>query len=403
MKVYLVGGAVRDQLLSRPVVDRDWVVVGSTMEEMAAAGYQQVGDDFPVFLHPETSEAYALARTERRRWDEVPGRVASPSRHVTLEEDLSRRDLTINAMAQDLDGSIIDPYGGQADLQSKVLRHVSAAFADDPMRILRMARFAARYQGFRVAEDTVQFCRDMVAAGALDKLVPERVWQELARGLMEDKPSLMFEVLRQCDALRVVLPELDRLWGVPQPTAHHPEIDTGVHVMMVLDAAASAGAPLVVRYAALLHDLGKGITPAPMLPAHHGHEEEGLPLVKAVNRRWKVPTELADMAYLVAGEHTRVHRALDLKATSLVQLLGRVDVYRRPERLDWLLQACRFDAIGRLGFEQRAYPQQDRIRQAAAAVRSVNVAEVVRSVSAPKLIPEAIYTARVAAVKAALS
>lgn len=403
MKAYLVGGAVRDGLLQRPVVDRDYVVVGATVEELLAEGFMQVGEDFPVFLHPQTSDAYAMARTNRVDLGGVPRKADIPPPTVTLEEDLSRRDLTVNAMAQGEDGVIVDPFGGQRDLADKVLRHVSDAFSEDPMRVLRLARFAARYQGFRVAEDTVDLCRELSASGALDNLVAERVWQEIARGLMEDKPSTMFDVLRQLDALRVVLPEVDQLWGVPQPVAHHPEVDTGVHVMMALDAAAAAGAPLEVRYAVLMHDLGKGVTPADVLPSHPDHEKLGAPLVRQVNTRFRVPSSAAELAVIVCEEHTRVHRALEMKATSFITLLARVDAYRRPQRLEWLLQACEFDARGRLGLAHRPYPQADRVRTAASAARAVDAGAVARASADPQKIPEKVYNARVSAVKAAFA
>lgn len=398
MKTYLVGGAVRDQLMGRPVADRDWAVVGASPEHMVAAGFRQVGGDFPVFLHPETAEEYALARTERKggpdfQWD--------PS--VTLEQDLSRRDLTINAMARSEEGELIDPFGGQADIQAGVLRHVSDSFMEDPIRVLRVARFAARYQGFRVAEATVEVCRALVAAGALDDLVPERVWKELSRGLMEANPSVMFAVLRQSNALQVIFPELEALHDVPQPAAHHPEVDTLVHVMAALDLAATNAAPLEVRYAVLMHDLGKGRTPAEILPGHPDHEKLGIPLVRKVNKRFKVPTSMGHLAEVMCAEHTRVHRALELRETRIVQLLGRLDILRRPERLEWLLRACEFDARGRHGFEARKYPQSDRIRAAADAIRNVDAGAVAQACKEPSQIPIKLYEARVRAVKAALS
>lgn len=397
MKIYLVGGAVRDKLMSRPVADRDWVVVGSTPDEMLQAGYRQVGGDFPVFLHAETAEEYSLARTERKGGPGFRG-----SSDVTLEEDLSRRDLTINAMAQDENGVVIDPYGGQADIASKVLRHVSDSFMEDPIRVLRLARFAARYQGFRVAEETLEVCRRLAANGALSNLVPERMWKEISRGLMEPFPWTMFEVLRDCDALRVVFPELDRLVGVAQPAAHHPEICTFVHVGMALNLAAAHEAPLEVRYAVLMHDLGKGLTPAHELPGHPKHDALGIPLVRQVNARFKVPVSMGNIAEVMCGEHTRVHRGLELRETRIVQLLGRLDVLRRPERLEWLLAACEFDARGRLGLSDRKYPQADRIRKAADAIRSVDAGAVALAAADKSKIPISLYAARVNAVKAAL-
>ncbi len=365
MKTYKVGGAVRDALLGRPLSDTDWVVVGATPPQMLDLGYQPVGKDFPVFLHPQTHEEYALARTERKTAPGYHGFAFHAAPDVTLEQDLARRDLTINAMALDPDsGEIVDPYGGQRDLQAKVLRHVSEAFAEDPVRILRLARFAARFHDFSVAPETLALMRQMVAAGEVDALVAERVWQEVARGLMEARPSRMFEVLRECGALARLAPAIARLWGVPQPEAHHPEIDTGVHLLMVLDACARLGAPLPVRYACLCHDLGKGLTPADVLPRHIGHEGRGVPLAQQLSERWHVPGDCKELAELCAREHTHIHQSLDFGPEARLRLLERCDALRRPERFAQLLLACECDARGRLGLEDRPYPQRERLQRA---------------------------------------
>lgn len=390
MKTFLVGGAVRDQLLQRTIGDRDWVVVGGTPEALQALGYTPVGKDFPVFLHPQTHEEYALARTERKSGHGYHGFVVHASPEVTLEDDLARRDLTINAIAQDDDGTLIDPFHGQADLQAKVLRHVSPAFAEDPVRILRLARFAARFHDFSVAPETLTLMQAMVEHGEVDHLVPERVWQEVARGLMEARPSRMFEVLRQCGALARLLPELDRLWGVPQRPEYHPEVDTGVHVMMVLDMAAQLSASLSVRYACLGHDLGKGTTPADVLPRHIGHEERSVRLLKGVNERLRVPNDCKELAEVVAREHGNIHQCLGFGAAALVRLLERLDAFRKPARLADILLACECDARGRLGLQDQPYPQADRLRQAwqnAASVATAPIAEQVlaRGLSGPAI------------------
>jgi tRNA nucleotidyltransferase (CCA-adding enzyme) len=410
MKTFLVGGAVRDRLLQRTtndhVSDRDWVVVGSTPEAMLALGYTPVGKDFPVFLHPQTHEEYALARTERKSGQGYHGFVVHASPEVTLEEDLARRDLTINAIAQDADGTLTDPHGGQADLQARVLRHVSPAFTEDPVRILRLARFAARFHDFSVAPETLALMQHMVQGGEADHLVPERVWQELARGLMEARPSRMFEVLRQCGALARLLPELDRLWGVPQRPEYHPEVDTGVHVMMVLDMAAQLGASLPVRYACLGHDLGKGTTPQDVLPRHIGHEERSVRLLKGVNTRLRVPNDCRELADVVAREHGNIHQCLGFGAAALVRLLERLDAFRKPARLADILLACECDARGRLGLEHQPYPQAERLHtawQAAAHVATAPIAEAVMAQgrSGPA-IAKAIAAEREQAVQAAL-
>jgi len=374
--MWMVGGAVRDALLGRPVNDRDWVVVGATPHELVEAGYVPVGKDFPVFLHPDTKEEVALARTERKTAPGYHGFAFHADPGVTLEEDLQRRDLTINAMAQDEAGEIVDPWGGRRDLEGKLLRHVSPAFAEDPVRILRLARFAARLPDFRVAPETEALMRHMVEIGEVDALVPERVWQELSRGLMEATPSRMFEVLRSCGALARLLPEVDRLWGVPQPPAHHPEVDTGVHLMLVLDMAARLQAPLAVRFACLGHDLGKGTTPAAELPRHIAHEARSVTLVQEVAQRLKVPTDCRELAEVVAREHGNIHRSMTLDASAVMRLLERCDVWRRPARFDELLLACECDARGRTGFEDRPYPQRPRLQGALAAALAVDTGRV---------------------------
>jgi tRNA nucleotidyltransferase (CCA-adding enzyme) len=403
MKVYAVGGCVRDQLLGLPVADRDWVVVGATPDQMIAAGYRPVGRDFPVFLHPRTHEEYALARTERKTAPGYHGFVFHAAPQVTLEEDLARRDLTINAMALDQDGRLVDPFGGRGDLEAKLLRHVGPAFAEDPVRILRVARFAARFAEFSVAGETMQLMRAMAQAGEVDALVPERVWQELARGLMEGRPSRMFEALREAGALSRLLPEVDCLWGVPQPAAHHPEIDTGVHLMRVIDAAARLGAQLPARWAALLHDLGKGTTPRDEWPRHAGHEERGVELARAVNERLRVPNDCRDAALVTAREHGHVHRAQDLDGAALLRLLERCDALRRPALLAQVLDACEADARGRSGHEDDAYPQRRRILGALEAARSVDAGAIAARVGPDgSRIAQAVHQGRVEAIAAAL-
>ncbi len=354
----MVGGAVRDRLLGREVNDRDWVVVGATPDEMRAAGYVPVGRDFPVFIRPDTGEEYALARTERKTAPGYAGFAFHAAPDVTLEQDLSRRDLTINAMAEDAAGRIVDPHGGRRDLDARVLRHVSEAFTEDPVRILRLARFAARFADFSVADETMALARRMVEAGEVDALVPERVWQELSRGLMEARPSRMFEVLRGCGALARLLPEVDRLWGVPQRADYHPEVDTGVHLMLVLDMAARLEAGLEVRFACLGHDLGKGTTPADVLPRHVGHEERSVALVHALCDRLRVPLACRELAEVVAREHGNVHRSTSFGPAALLRLVERCDGLRRPERFAQALLACECDARGRGGVAESAYPQR---------------------------------------------
>ncbi|HEY7964574.1 MAG TPA: multifunctional CCA addition/repair protein [Steroidobacteraceae bacterium] len=377
MRVYLVGGAVRDRLLGLPVGERDWVVVGATPEELVRRGYQSVGREFPVFLHPQTHEEYALARLERKVAPGYRGFTTQFSPAVTLEEDLRRRDLTINAMAESEAGEVIDPYGGQADLAARRLRHVSEAFVEDPVRILRVARFAARFAalGFTVADDTLQLMQRMTAAGEVSALVPERVWQETERALGEARPEVFFETLRACGALAVIFPELDALFGVPQPPRWHPEVDTGVHVMLALRYAADAGAPAAVRFAVLAHDLGKARTPRAHWPSHHGHEELGVPLIEALCERLKVPNGHRELAVLAGRYHTRVHRAGELKAATLLTLLENCDAFRRPERFAELLLACEADARGRTGLESAPYPQVAYLQQVRAAAAAVALTE----------------------------
>ncbi|AIG03363.1 multifunctional CCA protein [Pseudomonas fluorescens] len=376
MQIYKVGGAVRDRLLGIPVTDIDRVVVGATTEEMLAKGYRPVGSDFPVFLDPKNNEEYALARTERKSGRGYGGFVFHASPEVTLEEDLIRRDLTINAMAEDDDGNLTDPYGGQHDLKARVLRHVSPAFAEDPLRVLRVARFAARYAGlgFTIAPQTLELMRQLSDSGELEALTPERSWKEISRALMEDQPQVFIQVLRDCHALKTLLPEVDALFGVPQPEAHHPEIDTGIHTLSVLEQAALHAHPLTVRWACLLHDLGKGLTPVDKLPRHIAHEQRGLKLIKAVNERFKVPKDCQELALLVGEYHTHGHRALELKASTLLDLLQSFDVFRRPQRFEEFVVACEMDARGRKGLEQRSYPQADYLRGAARVARGVAVA-----------------------------
>ena len=377
MKVFLVGGAVRDALLGLSGFDRDWLVVGSTPEEMVSLGYQTVGKDFPVFLHPDTREEYALARTERKTARGYKGFSVYAAPDVTLEEDLARRDLTINAIAQDpLTGQIFDPYGGRKDLSHKVLRHVTAAFREDPVRILRIARFAARFPDFSLAPETLALMRAMVDEGEVDALVSERVWQEMARGLMGKQPSRMLQVLRACGALQRLLPEVDRLYGVPQRAQYHPEIDTGIHLEMVLDQSARCDATLEVRFACLCHDLGKGTTPADILPRHIGHEQRSVKLLQSICERWRVPVECKELAEVVAREHGNIHQSLEFGAEALLRLLVRCDALRRPARFAQALLACECDARGRLGFTEKPYPQRPRLLKAVEAAQSVDSAAI---------------------------
>lgn len=409
MNIYAVGGAIRDELLGVPVQDRDYVVVGATPEQMVAKGFRPVGKDFPVFLHPQTQEEYALARTERKTAAGYHGFQFFYAPDVTLDEDLARRDLTINAMARavrpdgELTGPVIDPFHGAEDLQARVFRHVSDAFLEDPVRILRVARFAARFADFTVAPETMALMQRMVADGEVDALVPERVWQEVSRGLMEKKPSRMFDVLRACGALARILPEVDALWGVPQRADYHPEVDTGVHVMMVLDYAAKRGYALTVRFAALTHDLGKATTPEDVLPRHIGHEGRSVDLLKPLCERLRVPNECRDLALLVAREHGNIHRVMGTGAAGVVRLFERGDAIRKPARFAEALQACEADARGRTGFETADYPQAERLRLALVAARGVDAGAVAKDhAGKPEQIKEAVSRARTAAVAKAL-
>lgn len=400
MKIYTVGGAVRDGLLGLPVKDRDYVVVGATPQALLERGFRPVGRDFPVFLHPDSHEEYALARTERKTAPGYQGFAFHAAPDVTLEQDLARRDLTINAIAQDEDGTLVDPYHGREDIARRVFRHVSAAFVEDPVRILRVARFAARFADFTVAPDTNALMRHMVEQGEVDALVPERVWQELARGLMEHKPSRMFEVLRDCGALARILPELDALWGVPQPEKWHPEIDTGVHVMLVIDWAAAQGLPLPVRFAALLHDLGKGSTPPEMWPRHHGHEARSEQLAEQVCTRLKVPGECRDLALMTAREHGNVGRSFEMRADTLVRFFARCDAFRKPERFLAMMRAAECDHRGRTGLEQQPFPQAAYLAGALQAAQNIDAGAIARQQTQPQRIPEAIQAARTEQVAA---
>lgn len=405
MRIYLVGGAVRDRLLGRPVEERDYVVVGATAADLLAQGYLQVGRDFPVFLHPQTKDEYALARTERKTGPGYRGFAVHADPGVTLEEDLQRRDLTINALAQDEADNLIDPYGGLADLDARVLRHVSPAFAEDPVRILRVARFAARFAGlgFAVAAETLDLMRAMVAAGEVDALVPERVWAELAKALAEATPSRFFETLRACGALGRLFPEVDRLWGVPQPVQWHPEIDTGVHTMMVVDMAARLSPDPEVRFAALTHDLGKGTTPTEILPSHRGHEERSVALIEALCERLKAPRRFLDLGRIVARYHGQVHKLDELRPGTVLDLLEGADAFRRPERFEQMVTACEADFRGRAGYADRPYPQGERLRRVFAAVAGLDLGALVAGAAAPSLVPVRIREARVAAVRKALA
>jgi tRNA nucleotidyltransferase (CCA-adding enzyme) len=393
---------VRDRLLGRRVADQDYVVVGATPEQMEQLGYRPVGRDFPVFLHPQTHEEYALARTEKKTARGYKGFAIQASPEVTLEQDLARRDLTINAMARDDLGNIIDPHRGLADLKAGILRHVSPAFVEDPVRVLRVARFAARF-GFAIAPETLELMREMVRNGEIDHLVPERAWQELSRGFMEDKPSRMLLALRDCGALERILPEVDALFGVPQPALHHPEVDTGLHILLVVDYAAAHDHPLTVRFAALTHDLGKGLTPREQWPNHHGHEHKSVELVDRLCERLRVPGDCRDLAVLTARYHGDVHRAEELRPATVLKLLSAADVYRRPARFEELLAACSCDYHGRSGLETRPYPQADLLRAAANAAREVDAGAIAQSLDGdPARIGAAIEAARLQAVSQVL-
>ncbi|MGB5255816.1 MAG: multifunctional CCA addition/repair protein [Woeseiaceae bacterium] len=399
MQIYLVGGAVRDEQLGVPHLERDWCVVGATPDDLIALGYRQVGKDFPVFLHPESGEEYALARTERKTAPGYHGFAFDCSPDVTIEDDLLRRDLTINAIAKDENGQLVDPYGGLRDIELRLLRHVSDAFAEDPVRILRVAKFAARFKtlGFSIAPETLDLMRQMVSDGEVDALVPDRVWKETQTALRGSNLRTYFEVLRSCGALRVLLPEVDRLFGVPQPEKWHPEIDTGVHVLMVLDQAEALSTDLEVRFAALTHDLGKGTTPRNRLPSHPGHETRGCRLIRDIAARLPVPRACRDLALIVAEFHTHCHRALELRPDTILKVLEKTDAFRRPDRFEQFLVTCEADARGRAGLEDRRYPQADYLRGAFAAAMAVDAAAVAALHEGAK-IPKAISQARKKAI-----
>ena len=402
MKVYAVGGSVRDQLLGLEVRDQDYVVVGSTPEEMQRLGFKPVGRDFPVFLHPDTHEEYALARTERKSGHGYRGFTVYASPDVSLEQDLERRDLTINAIARDQNGDIIDPFNGRTDLGNGILRHVSPAFAEDPVRVLRVARFAARFS-FAIARETRALMRQLVDNGETDHLVAERVWQEISTGLMETTPSIMFEILRDCGALARILPELDALFGVPQPEEQHPEIDTGTHVLLAIDYAARRQYSLAVRFAALTHDLGKGVTPPGQWPAHNGHEQQSVQLVESMCSRLRVPGNCRDVARLSARFHGDIHRALQLRPASILKVLTATDVFRKPARFEDILRASESDFRGRPGFEEQAYPQADWFRAAGRAARRVNAGKIASAVDESKQIKKLVDAARLDAIHDAIA
>ena len=403
METYLVGGAVRDELLGLPVGERDWVVVGATPEEMELAGFRPVGRDFPVFLHPETHEEHALARTERKTAPGYRGFAVNASPEVSLEEDLARRDLTVNAMARDGTGRLIDPWGGLKDLEARVLRHVSPAFAEDPVRILRIARLAARFSGlgFSVAPETMRLMQDMVAAGEADALVAERVWQETRRALESSRPDVFLEVLRECGALKAVFPELDALFGVPQPARWHPEIDTGRHLLLCMRAAARLTQDARTRFAVMLHDLGKGTTPEAFWPAHHGHEERSVKLAGRLCERLRVPTAWRELAAIVARYHGLCHRARELKPSTLLKLIEGTDALRRPERFEQFLIACEADLKGRDGLEEAPYPQAQLLRRAREAAASVDPQPLVAAGLAGAELGQRLTALRIEAIAAA--
>jgi tRNA nucleotidyltransferase (CCA-adding enzyme) len=396
MQIYLVGGAVRDQLLGLEPVERDWVVVDATPEQMTNQGYRQVGKDFPVFLHPETREEYALARTERKQGHGYKGFEFDCSTDVSLEDDLLRRDLTINAIAQNQQGDIIDPYNGKADLEARVLRHVSDAFIEDPLRVLRVARFAARFAhlDFSIADETLELMRSIAASGELDYLTPERIWLETTKALNTRTPTVFFETLRSCDALQVIFPEVNALFGVPQRADYHPEIDTGVHTMMVLEQAAKLSADAEVRFAALVHDLGKAETSEDILPSHHGHEKKTVRLINQMAKRLRIPKQYRDIAVLVGQYHTHVHRVFELKPGTMLDMFERIDIFRKPERLHPFLLACKADSLGRKGFEQHDYPQADFVEKCAVSLQQINTRRISEQFDDGKQIADAIRRER---------
>ncbi|WP_371376860.1 multifunctional CCA addition/repair protein [Thalassotalea aquiviva] len=400
LNIFLVGGAVRDSLLNRPILERDYLVVGASAEQMLARGFKQVGKDFPVFLHPKTKEEYALARTERKQGNGYTGFVCYAEPDVTIEQDLMRRDLTINAMAMSPAGDIIDPYNGQTDLNNRVLRHVSDAFKEDPLRVLRVARFAARYHylGFEVAEETMQLMSHMVEQGELQALTPDRVWKEFSRALMEDNPEIFIEVLRHCSALKVLWPSLDALWGIPNPKEHHPEVDSGVHTLLVLQQAVTLKAGLDVRFASLCHDLGKGLTDKSQWPKHFGHEKSGLVLVNEICQQLRVPNQITRVAQLTCEFHLHCHRAFELRAETILTLFNKVDVWRKESDFDSFLLACQADACGRLGMENNPYPQAQYLRECLQACKHLKPADFVAKGLKGKAIKEAINHTKVDAI-----
>lgn len=402
MKTYLVGGAVRDTLLGLPVHERDWVVVGATPEQMLALGYQQVGKDFPVFLHPDTHDEHALARTERKTGAGYTGFSCYSAPDVTLEQDLLRRDLTINAIAQDADGGLIDPYHGERDIQQKVLRHVSPAFREDPVRVLRAARFAARFAplGFTIAPETLQLMKEIVEAGEIAHLTPERVWKETEKALKTDAPQVFFQTLRDCGALTVLFPELDALFGVPAPEKWHPEIDTGVHVLMVLEMAARLSQDVDVRFSALLHDVGKGLTPPELWPHHHGHGIAGIRLVEAICQRYRIPNTTRELARLVSEFHDQIHTVYKLRPETILKLFDSVDVWRKPQRLEQLLLVSEADYRGRAGWQEKAYPQADYLNEAYRVASAVSVKEIVAAGLSGSAIKDELTQRRIAALRA---
>lgn len=401
LDVYLVGGAVRDELLGRPVADRDWVVIGATPEALINQGYQQIGNDFPCFLHPQTKEEYALARTEKKSGKGHQGFICDFSPEVTLEEDLSRRDLTINAIAKTPEGEYLDPFNGRADLDNKILRHVSPAFAEDPLRVLRVARFAARYSelGFSVHPETLSLMKQLANNGELETLTAERVWKEMSRALTEAQPSAFFRTLRACGALKVLLPELDDLFGVPQPPQHHPEVDTGEHVMMVVDMAKQLFDTPIVTWAALMHDLGKGLTPEEEWPSHIRHEIKGVPLVEQVCERYKVPKDFRTLAMLSSEHHLRCHKLLEMKGKSILKLLEALDAFRRPERAKYFSQACEADAKGRLGLEDKPYPQAQLLLECHKAAANIDIKPLLSEGYQGLKLAEQIRKMRIGAIK----
>ena len=401
MQIYLVGGAVRDKLLNFPVVEKDWVVIGSTPQEMLAKGYQQVGKDFPVFLHPKTKDEYALARTERKSGKGYYGFEVYADKDVTLEQDLIRRDLTINAIAMDVDGNIFDPYHGQADLKAKILRHVSPAFSEDPLRVLRVARFAARYAhlGFRLAPETLELMQQIAASGELQLLAAERVWKETSRALTERSPQVYFEILREANALKSWFAEVDILWGIPNPAKWHPEIDTGIHTMMVLEQAAKLSRDPVTRFAALCHDLGKAKSPKENLPKHSGHEKSGIPLITQLCRRLKTPAEYEQLSKIASEYHLHLHRFEELNPKTIVKVLENTDAFRRPERFEQFLQVCEADYRGRAGFEDREYPQADLMRRAFQVCLTIKPQDLLAKGYSGKALGDEIHRERVSLVK----